>query len=250
VWRWIKQTYHRWGSPRYFFNYAQVGVKYLKLVTIVALTVGLVWGLLFAPPDYQQGNSFRIIYIHVPSASLGMSMYLLLVICAFISWVWKMKMADIVAEAAAPIGACFTFLALITGAIWGKPTWGTYWVWDARLTSMLILFFLYCGLIALRTSIKGAQSTAKMCQVLTLVGAVNLPIIKYSVDIWNTLHQPATFKLTESPAMPFEMWAPLLIMIIGCYALAGTLVFYRSMNLLLLTEHRSQWVREVLRHGF
>lgn len=249
MWNWIKRTYHRWGSPRYFFGYAQKGVIIAGCIAAVGLFVGLVWGLLFAPEDYQQKNSFRIIYIHVPAASLAMSAYAMIATCAFVSWVWKMKMADLVAEAAAPIGACFTFLALFTGAVWGKPTWGTYWVWDARLTSMLILLFLYIGLIALRESISSVKVANKMCNVLALVGVINLPIIKYSVEWWNTLHQPATFTVTDKPAMPPEMWIPLLISLIGVYALFAALVFYRANTLVLQRERRSQWVKEHVKNA-
>lgn len=244
MWNWIVRTYHRWGSPKYFYDYASNGIIISGWLAAIGLIVGLVWGLLFAPQDYQQGNSFRIIYIHVPAASLAMSAYAMIAVCAFVSWVWKMKMADLVAEAAAPIGACFTFLALFTGAVWGKPTWGTYWVWDARLTSMLILLFLYIGLIALRESIPSVKVANKMCNVLALVGVINLPIIKYSVEWWNTLHQPATFTVTDKPAMPPEMWIPLLISLIGVYALFATLVFYRANTLVLKRERRSQWVKE------
>jgi heme exporter protein C len=246
VWDWIKRTYHRWGSPRYFYQYARRGMVAAGLIAGVSLLVGLIWSLAFAPPDYQQGNSFRIIYIHVPAASVGMGFYALIAGCAFVSWVWKMKMADVVAEAAAPIGACFTFLSLFTGAVWGKPTWGTYWVWDARLTSMLILLFLYLGLMALRQSIASTSAGNKMCNLLAMVGAINLPIIKYSVEWWNTLHQPATFTITDKPAMPPEMWVPLLVMLLGTYALSVALLFYRTNTLILMREKRSQWVRDLL----
>lgn len=150
------------------------------------------------PQDYQQGNSFRIIYIHVPAAMLAQSCYVLLAVAGVVGLVWKMKLADVALQCAAPIGAWMTAVALVTGAIWGKPTWGSWWVWDARLTSMLILLFLYFGIIALGQAISNRDSAAKACAVLAIVGVVNIPIIKYSVEWWNTLHQGATFTPAES----------------------------------------------------
>jgi heme exporter protein C len=149
-------------------------------------------------------------------------------------------------QCAAPIGAWMTFIALITGAIWGKPTWGTYWVWDARLTSMLILLFLYFGIIALGQAISNRDTAAKAVAVLAIVGVVNIPIIKYSVDWWNTLHQPATFKITEKPAMPMEMWLPLLLMVLGFYALFTVCLLMRMRVEVLRREGRTRWAREAL----
>lgn len=241
---WFIRFYHKMGSPKYFYDLSGRMMPYFAVIAVLCLSVGMVWGLAFAPQDYQQGNSFRIIYIHVPSASLAMSVYGLIAVCALVALVWKMKMADIIASSAAAIGAAFTFLGLATGAIWGKPTWGTWWVWDARLTSMLILLFLYMGLMAVRSSIRSPKIAAQTCHILALVGVVNLPIIKYSVNWWNTLHQPATFKLTEKPAMPAEMWIPLLIMVVGLYALFGFLLFLRARTEVLKREIKSQWIKE------
>ena len=207
------------------------------------LVVGLIWGLAFAPPDYQQGNSFRIIYIHVPAAILAQSCYLMLAVAGAVGLIWKMKLADVALQQAAPIGAWMTVIALITGAVWGKPTWGTYWVWDARLTSMLVLLFLYFGVIALGQAISNRESAAKACAVLALVGAVNIPIIKYSVEWWNTLHQPATFKITGKASMAMEMWLPLLIMIIGFYCFFATVLLMRMRLEVLRREARASWVK-------
>lgn len=206
---------------------------------------GTVWSLLFAPADYQQGNSFRIIYLHVPSAILAQSAYMLMAVAGAIGLIWKMKMADMVLKSAAPIGASMAVLALATGAIWGKPTWGSWWVWDARLTSMLILLFLYLGIMALNSAIENESTAAQASAVLALVGVVNIPIIKYSVEWWNTLHQPATFKLTEKPAMPPDMWLPLLVMVIGFYCFAVSLM-QRLRNEIIWRERRASWVRELL----
>ncbi|WP_027896781.1 heme ABC transporter permease [Zestomonas thermotolerans] len=238
-WTW----FHKWGSPKWFYEMSGRWVFWLALVAAVLLPVGLVWGLAFAPPDYQQGNSFRIIYIHVPTAILAQSCYLLLAVAGVIGLVWKMKLADVALQQAAPIGAWMTFLALLTGAIWGKPTWNSWWVWDARLTSMLILLFLYLGVIALGQAISNRDSAAKACAVLAVVGVVNIPIIKYSVEWWNTLHQPATFKLTERPAMPPEMWLPLLVMVIGFYCFFAAVLLLRMRLEVLRREARSSWVK-------
>ncbi|WP_425327909.1 heme ABC transporter permease, partial [Pseudomonas nitroreducens] len=157
--------------------------------------------------------------------------------------IWKMKIADVAVQCAAPIGAWMTFVALVTGAIWGKPTWGAWWVWDARLTSMLILLFLYFGIIALGQAITNRDSAAKACAVLAIVGVVNIPIIKYSVDWWNTLHQPATFTLTEKPPMPPEMWIPLLMMVAGFYCFFAVVLMMRMRLEVLKREARASWVK-------
>jgi heme exporter protein C len=218
-------------------------LPWLSIAAVLLIAAGLIWGLAFAPPDYQQGNSFRIIYIHVPAAFLAQSIYVTLAIAGLVGLVWKMKLADVALQQAAPIGAWMTAIALLTGAIWGKPTWGTYWVWDARLTSMLILLFLYFGVIALGNAISNRDSAAKACAVLAIVGVVNIPIIKYSVEWWNSLHQTATFKITEKPAMPMEMWLPLLLAVLGFYCFFGAVLLYRMRLEVLKREARSSWVK-------
>lgn len=207
------------------------------------LVGGSVWALLYVPPDYQQGNSVRIMYIHVPAAILAQSGYMMMAGAAIVYLVWRIKLADMAMAAVAPLGASITFLALVTGAIWGKPTWGTWWVWDARLTSTLVLFFLYVGVMALRSAMEGREQAGRACAILSVVGLVNLPIIKYSVDWWYTLHQPASFKLTEKPAMPVEMWLPLLVMVIGYYLFFFTVWFMRLRNEILVREQHTDWVR-------
>lgn len=247
---WIRRgwdAFQRTVGPRHFYEITAGWLPWLAGVAVVMTVTGLTWGLLFAPPDYQQGHSFRIIYIHVPSASIAMSGYLTLAICAVITLVWRVKTAEMVATAAAPVGALFCLMALVTGGIWGKPTWGTYWVWDARLTSMLILLFLYVGVIALQNAFENAAQGARAAALLALVGVVNLPIIRYSVEWWNTLHQGATFKLTEKPAMPAEMWLPLLIALVGLYAFYGWVVIWRARHEVLRRESRQRWVRDLIR---
>jgi heme exporter protein C len=238
--------FHKLGSPKWFYDISGRWLPWFAVAAVVLLAAGSVWGLFFAPQDYQQGNSFRIIYIHVPAAFVAQSCYIMLAVAGIVSLVWRMKLADVALKCAAPIGAWMTFVALLTGAIWGKPTWGTYWVWDARLTSMLILLFLYFGIIALGQAISNRDTAAKAVAVLAIVGTVNIPIIKYSVDWWNTLHQPATFKLTEKPAMPVEMWLPLLLMVLGFYALFTVSLFMRMRLEVLRREHKTRWVRDVL----
>lgn len=241
--------FHKLGSPKWFFDISGRLLPWFIISGCLLLIIGTIWGLVFAPEDYQQGNSFRIIYLHVPSAILAQSCYLMMASAAIVSLVWKMKLADVFISSAAPLGALFTFLALFTGAVWGKPTWGTWWVWDARLTAMLVLLFLYFGVMALHNAMEDLQMAAKATAILVLVGVVNIPIIKYSVDWWNTLHQPATFKLTEKPAMVAEMWLPLLVMVIGIYLFFTAVVFMRMRNEILLREKRTKWVQRLLDEG-
>lgn len=229
-----------------FFRIFSPWVKWLSLIAGVLLMVGAVWGLAFAPPDYLQGNSYRIIFIHVPTASLAMSIYLMLGVLGVIFLVWKVKTANVVAQAIAPMGFVACVLSLLTGSIWAKPTWGTYWVWDARLTSMLILAFLYAGVMALFAAFEHSPSRGRAAAILSVVGVVNLPIIKYSVDWWNTLHQGATFTLTKAPKMPPDMWIPLLLMIVGAYCLAMALAIYRTNTLLLARDANKAWVLRMI----
>lgn len=238
----LKRFWHRLGSPRWFYEMSRPWALTLVGLGLVMVLVAFGWGLAYAPPDYQQGNSFRIIYVHVPSAILSQSCYMLMGAAGVVLLVWRMKLADLAIAAAAPIGLSFTALALFTGAVWGKPTWGTWWVWDARTTSMLVQLFLYFGIIALRQAIVREETAGRACAVLAVVGVVNIPIIKYSVDWWLTLHQPSTFKLTESPSMPMEMWMPLLLGVLGFYAFFGGVLMLNMRNLILARERGTQWV--------
>ena len=239
-WTW----FHKLGSPKWFYGISGRLLPWLAIAAALLIGTGVVWALAFAPQDYQQGNSFRIIYIHVPAAMLAQSCYVMLAVAGVVGLVWKMKIADVALQSAAPIGAWMTAVALVTGAIWGKPTWGSYWVWDARLTSMLILLFLYFGLIALGHAISNRESSAKACAVLAIVGVINIPIIKYSVEWWNTLHQGSTFTLTEKPAMPAEMWLPLLLTVLGFYCFFGAVLLLRMRLEVLKREARASWVRD------
>ncbi|MEC7377465.1 MAG: heme ABC transporter permease CcmC [Pseudomonadota bacterium] len=243
------QFFHKLGSPKWFFGIATRLMPWLLAGGIALLMAGIVWGLAFAPKDYLQGNSYRIIFIHVPTAFLAQSAYVMMAVAAVVTLVWRMKLADVFVKAVAPVGLVLCFLSLFTGAVWGKPTWGTWWVWDARLTSMLILLFLYGGVIALDRAINDEKSAARAVAVLVLVGVVNIPIIQYSVEWWNTLHQPSTFKLTEKPAMPAEMWVPLLLSVLGLYLLFGWLACLRMQTEILLREQRTRWVKDFVMAG-
>ena len=238
--------FHKLGSPKWFYEISGKLLPWVTAFSLLALVIGIVWGLVFAPEDYQQGNSFRIIYIHVPAAILAQSCYMMLAVAGVVGLVWRMKLADVALQCAATIGAWMTLVALFTGSIWGKPTWGTYWEWDARLTSMLILLFLYFGIIALRMAISNRDTAAKATAVMAIVGVINIPIIKYSVDWWNTLHQPATFTITEKPAMPPEMWLPLLVMVLAFYGLFTLNLLMRMRLEVLRREHKTRWARAAL----
>lgn len=243
------QFFHKLGSPKWFFGIATRLMPWLLAGGILLLMAGIVWGLAFAPKDYLQGNSYRIIFIHVPTAFLAQSVYVMMAVAAVVTLVWRIKLADVFVKSVAPVGLVLTFLSLFTGAVWGKPTWGTWWVWDARLTSMLILLFLYGGVIALDRAINDEKSAARAVAVLVLVGVVNIPIIQYSVEWWNTLHQPSTFKLTEKPSMPAEMWVPLLLSVLGLYLLFGWLACLRMQTEILLREQRTRWVKDYVLAG-
>ena len=245
-WQW----FHRWGSSPYVFRVGRRWQAGLGIIGSLLLLIGWFWGLAIAPIDYQQGNSYRIIFLHVPVAFLAQSLYMGLAIAGVVLLVWKMKIADVAIQAGLPVGAVITFLALVTGGIWGKPTWGTYWVWDARLTSMLILLFLYLGAMALRGALP-QDVAGRAVALLVVIGVINIPIIKYSVEWWNTLHQGQTLKLTERPAMPASMWMPLVVSILAFYCLAGYWVLKRLRTLLLMRESKSSWAREYVEqnHG-
>ncbi|WP_242521657.1 heme ABC transporter permease [Motiliproteus sp. SC1-56] len=242
----MPKWFYQLGSPRWFYDISDRLLPWFAIPAVLLLVIGAVWGLAFAPADYQQGNSFRIIYVHVPSAVLAQSAYMLMAVAGAINLIWKMKVADMVAKSCAPIGATLAVLALATGAIWGKPTWGAWWVWDARLTSMLILLFLYIGVYVLYSAIENEVKAGQAGAVLALVGLVNIPIIKYSVEWWNTLHQPSTFKVTEKPAMPPEMYLPLILMVLGFYCFFAVALMLRTRAEVLRRERRSGWVQQLV----
>ncbi len=236
-------------SPKWFYAISARLQPWFWALAGLLIIIGTFWGLMFAPADYQQGNSFRIIYVHVPAAFLAQSIFVSMAVAGLVFMVWKIKIADMAAAVMAPLGAVMTFISLFTGAVWGVPTWGTWWIWDARLTSMLILFFLYLGVIALRGAFSSRDSASRAASVLAMVGVINIPIIKYSVDWWYTLHQPATFTVTGRVAMPTEMWLPLLIMVLGFYSFFIALTLMRTRNEILRRESNKRWVREMIKEA-
>ena len=240
-WQW----FHRLGTPKWFYEKTSPWMPWLGGIGAVLFVVGVVWALGFAPADLKQGNSYRIIYIHVPSSFLALAGYYMMAISGAIGLIWRMKLAFIVMKSAATIGAVLTFTSLASGAIWGKPTWGTWWEWDARITSMLILFFLYLGVIALQGSANDQDSADKTSAILSLVGTVNIPIIYKSVDWWYSLHQPATLKLTGKSSIDPSMAYPLILMIVAFYVLYAWLLIDRTRVEVLFRERKTRWVQAI-----
>lgn len=233
------------SSPPKFYKLCQRLVSPLVFVAMVTGAAGLFIGFVIAPTDAQQGDSYRIIYLHVPSAWLSMLIYVAMGIWSAVGLVYNTRVSSIMANALAPTGALFTFLALWTGALWGKPTWGTWWVWDARLTSELVLLFLYVGFIALHASFDDVRRADRAAAILAIVGLVNVPIIYFSVKWWNTLHQGATIKLTEAPSIATPMLVGLLLMTVSLWAYAAAASLQRAQCLVLERERDAAWVHDV-----
>jgi heme exporter protein C len=211
------------ANPTRFTALASRILPWLALIAAALLAAGLYMAWFVAPADYQQGETIRIMFLHVPAAWLSLFFYTIMATSALGTLVWRHPLADVSQKAAAPIGAAFTLICLVTGSLWGKPMWGTYWVWDARLTSVLVLFLMYCGVLALWRTIDEPSRAARAVAILTLVGAVNVPIVKYSVDWWNTLHQPASVFRMDGPTIHPSMLYPLLVMALAFTAIAVTL---------------------------
>ncbi len=229
----------RLANPNRFQKLSRRVLPWAAGLAGLCLLAGLGLGLFFSPGDYQQGESVRIMYVHVPAAWMALGVYTLIALASGLFLVWKYPLADIVARAAAPLGAGFTLLTLVTGSLWGKPTWGTWWVWDARLTSVLILFFLYLGYIALQNAFDDGARGAKSAAVLALIGFVNVPIIKWSVEWWHTLHQPASVIRLDGPSIHVSMLAPLLLMAAGFAAFFTALLLIRVRSALLARKIRA-----------
>ncbi|MAI10509.1 MAG: heme transporter HemC [Rhodospirillaceae bacterium TMED167] len=206
---------HRFANPTRFLRLNSAIQPYATGLSLLTFAAGLYFALFVSPPDYQQSETVRIMYVHVPAAWMAMFCYTVLAVASASALIWRHLVADIVAKATAPIGAAFTLLALATGSLWGKPMWGTWWVWDARLTSVLILFFLYLGYIVLHDAFDDASRGGRAASILAVVGAINVPIIKFSVDWWNTLHQPASVVKFDGPAIHASMLTPLLLMAVA-----------------------------------
>jgi heme exporter protein C len=231
---------NRLANPARFLKFSAVITPWLAAATLLLLAVGLYLALLASPADYQQGETVRIMYVHVPAAWMALFCYVSMALAAAVGLIWRHPLAELAAKATAPIGASFTFLALVTGSLWGKPMWGTWWVWDARLTSMLVLFFLYLGFMALVEAFDDPARGRRAASILALVGVINIPIIKFSVDWWNTLHQPASVVRVDGPAIHPSMLAPLLVM-----AVAFTLYYFWMLMLRLQSEVLAGKIRAV-----
>ncbi|MBA3563346.1 MAG: heme ABC transporter permease [Gammaproteobacteria bacterium] len=240
----MRKFWHELASPPHFYRLAGRLSPWFGWVAAV-LIVGSGWaGLFWAPPDYQQGDAFRIIYVHVPSAWMSLFVYVVMATAAAIGLIWRIKLAHAVAASCAPLGASFTFLALATGSIWGKPMWGTWWEWDARLTSELILLFLYAGYMALRGSIDDTARADRASAVLALVGVVNVPIIHYSVIWWSSLHQGPTVTKLDAPSIAVSMLVPLLTMSFGFMCYFAAVLLARVRGEVLERERNARWVRQ------
>ena len=243
---WLVMFIHKMGSPPWFYNFAGKLIPWLW-TAFAALTIwGPYLGLFKAPADYQQGESVRIMYLHVPSAWMSMLIYGLMAIMGFIALVWRVRIMEILAMSSAPVGAAFTILALVTGSLWGRPTWGAYWVWDARLTSELVLLFLYLGVIGLYNAIDEPRKAARAACLLAMVGAVNLPIIHFSVKWWNTLHQGSSISVTGS-SIDTSMLIPLLIMAVATKFYYGANLLTRARVKLLEQDKRKGWVQKMIK---
>ncbi len=241
-WAW----FHRFGSPPWMYGFARRWAPWFGGLAAIGILVALYGGLVLAPADYQQKDAFRIVYVHAPSAMLSLAIYTTMAIAAAVGLIWRIKVAHAAAAACAPIGAWFTVVTLGTGMLWGKPMWGTYWAWDPRLTSELVLLFLYFGYMGLRAAIEDPQKADKASAVLAIVGIVNVPIIRFSVNWWNSLHQPATRLLGESD-MDWAMKWPLLLMMFAFLLYFAAVMLVRLRAELLRRERNASWVREALR---
>ncbi len=232
------------ANPTRFLSIATRALPFLAAATVSAFACGLYLVFAIAPDDYQMGAVVKIMFIHVPNAWLAMGVWAVMCIASVGTLVWRHPLADVAAKAAAPLGAAFTFLALLTGSLWGRPMWGTYWVWDARLTSVLVLFLMYLGVIALWRTVDDPSRAARAAAILTLVGAVNLPIIKFSVDWWNTLHQPASVLRMDGPAIHASILTPLLMMALAFLLLFITLHIAAMRNEILRRRVRAMWLMQ------
>ena len=248
IWQILKRWFIEMGSPPLFYRWSSNIAPWLGILALIILSLGLYWGLFIAPTDYKQGDVYRILYIHVPSAILGESIFMFMAICGFINVVWRAKISGMMLKSAAPIGMSFTLVVLVTGSVWGKPTWGTWWVWDARLTSTLILFFIYAALIGLHSTIEDKSKADRAVSILSIVGLAIIPVIKKSVDWWQTLHQPSTFTLTSAPSMSPDMYQPLLICVIGFYLCFAYLLTLYLRNEVIERERSKNWVKQLFRN--
>jgi heme exporter protein C len=240
----LPRWFHMLGSPPHVYRIAEVCRPWFGGAALLLLGVGVTWGLVFAPADYQMGDAFRILYIHAPTAYLGTRTYVIMAVAAAIGFIWRMKLAHAVAVSVAPIGAAFVVMAMATGAIWGKPMWGTYWQWgDARLVSWLVQLFLYLGYMALHASFEDRDKGDRVSAILAVVGVANVPIIYYSVEWWATLHQGATLMKMDRPSITLDMLIPLLMSIAGFACLFGWLLLNRLQGEIVERERDARWLQ-------
>jgi heme exporter protein C len=242
----VFMSWTRYAAPQSFYPLAGKMIPWFAALALLLTAIGLYIGLLVAPTDHQQGEAYRIIFVHVPAAWMSMIIYLAMAFWAAIGLIFNTRLASMLALALAPTGACMTFLALWTGALWGKPTWGTWWVWDARLTSELILLFLYIGFMSLHAAIDDERRADRAAGLLALVGVVNVPIIYFSVKWWNTLHQGASVSLTKAPSMATTMLWGMLIMALAFWMYSIAVALARARIIILEREHGTRWARQLL----
>ena len=238
--------FHRFGSPPYFYRVAGKMIPWFAWLAVITAVAGLVGGLGLAPADYQQGEGYRIIFVHVPAAVLSTMAYSVMAVAAGVGLIWRMNVAHAVAVSCAAVGAWFTFVALATGSLWGRPMWGTYWEWDPRLTSELVLLFLYLGYMGLRGAIDDTARADRASAVLALVGVINLPIIHYSVDWWNSLHQGHTVLKFGKASMPPSMLVPLLLMMLAFSFYFAAILLVRARGEVLRRERSARWISEAI----
>jgi heme exporter protein C len=243
MWTW----FYKLASPPHVYGVAAAFKPWFLWLAAIAIGYGLIGGLIFAPPDYQQGDAFRMIYVHVPNAWMSEFVYTVMAVAGAIGLIWRIKIGHAVAAASAPIGASFTLVALVTGSLWGRPMWGTYWVWDPRLTSELILLFLYFGVMSLRSAFEDPARGDRAAALLAIVGVVNVPIIHYSVTWWNSLHQGATIAKMGKPSIAGSMLWPLLSMFLGFMLFYGGVLCLRLQGEVLNRERQSAWVKEAIK---
>lgn len=242
----LKVGFHRLGSPPTFHKLCRVVSPWLWGGFLLCAIIGLYQALYVVPPDYQQSDSYRILFIHVPAAWQALAGYLIMAVLAVIALVWRIRTVEIMAMAAAPVGAAFTALCLATGSLWGKPMWGTWWAWDARLTSMLVLLFIYLGIMGLYAAFEDRRKGARVACILVIVGLVNIPLIHFSVDWWTTLHQGATIRLLGESRMDPSMLPPLVWMTVGVKLMFGAALLDRARNDLLDQDRRKNWIRQLV----